>query len=341
MYVKNKYLYMFTEGAINYLEAYRSMEKNTQDWLGDLETTILKEVIINEIQAPLNIVSIGAATSEKEISVLKIFSDLRATYFPIDVSPYLTEIGIIKAQNALANRQLISIEPIMADFWDLADTPRNTIPFHCNDRRNIFTFFGGTIGNYHEVGILEAIEKLMNYDDYLIMGFETWDKSKQIHKEIQRVFDEYNTIDNLQFLLEPLYHVPRYSGYIQRFNKYFKFRKEEALVYEPDELGILSAVPDVLCYAPYIEIPTQERNILVRDTEDIRSSKIRLAQTTKYCCDELKNWINNSLRYLSVTSLHNKPDYNCGVLVMKKIEEEPVAVDKPKIKPPPIDSSPA
>ncbi|OGU96029.1 MAG: hypothetical protein A2475_01235 [Ignavibacteria bacterium RIFOXYC2_FULL_35_21] len=332
-YLKNKYLYIFTEGAVNYLEAFKSMPRNTSFELGIIEMKLLTNILENNFipNRRIALISLGSATSRKEIEVLissKLIEseNLNITYFPIDVSPFLLQLGILNSTKV--KNKNFKISSIIADFWDISE--EKNLPFHNNEEFNerIFTFFGGTIGNYKEYEILTKINDLMREGDILIIGFETWN-GDDIDKEKDRIYNEYNTLGNVQFLLQPLYHIPRYKGYFDKFSKYFNVDKDVPPILftnTGEEYNNLS-VPRTISYCPYIVFPKNER-IAIHEKEDKIINRIILAQSSKYYIDVFKSWIITKFPNFSIIN-DSLVSTNCYVLALtkqatKKIIKKPI-----------------
>ncbi len=335
-YLKNKYLYLFTEGAINFLEANKSMG-NGKSNLAQLEIDLLKETITKYTTSnfkELNIISIGAGTSDTELSVLGLMSGVKFNYFAIDVSFYLLEIGVNKFKKRLENNEIkaeVEFISIVADIWKLANNINDfenlitrtkfdngvtkTIP-------TIFTFFGGTIGNYPEKEVVTKIMELMKLEDILIIGYDTYLSSKK-EEATSELYDKYNNIGNLQFLIQPLKYIPRYSGYLNHFNKYFKFSKDDAVLKikeNENEYEKLTDVQNSLVYAPYLKLPSSST----------QEKKIRLAQSTKYGCLNFTDSSNNLTNFLNTID-SKSTKLNCQKTMGKKesnLDHLGVAVSK-------------
>lgn len=278
LYLKNKYLYLFTEGAIRFIEANQSMS-NDKTKLADIEKNALEEAISKITDNELNIFSLGAGTSETEINAIKSISDKKINYFALDVSLYLLQLGVINYTNQCGKNDKINFKSILADIWDAAKTENIKAINSILDRSKptIFTFFGGTIGNYPEKKIIKEFLKMMNLKDTLIIGYDTW--FGQVNNAKNELYDKYNTIGNLQFLIQPLHYIPRYSGYINHFSKYFSFSKEDSILIKnsnDNEYDKVTNVSQSIVYAPYLKLPN--------DAGTTKHQKIRLAQSTKYKC---------------------------------------------------------
>jgi len=331
LFLKNKYLYMFTEGAINYLEALVGMEEAKQP-LHDLEVSEIVGILLNKAQfGNLSIISLGAGTSDKEI---EIFNELinrgfdhQIHYLPLDVSTYLLQLGLLKFNNEFfKKKEKISINPIIADFWDAALAVNEDVDIFKTpaDRKRIFLFLGGTFGNYHEKELLDQIIQLMNVDEEVLIGLDIQTNPTEIEKKI--IFKNYNTLGNLQWLLQPLYHIPWYSGYCSRF-RFLQFSEDDCILDEShDDKKFCSAIPDSICYAPSIkikslQIPYDGRDYLTLD-------KIRLATSTKYLKESLIDWIENynfNHQYKFEITMKKFKDTS-GLLCLKKIEEKTIEV---------------
>lgn len=303
-YLKNKYLYLFTEGAINFMEANKSMGSGKKK-LAQNEIDLLKETIrkftsngCNE----LNIISIGAGTSDTELSALSIMDGVKFNYFAVDVSFYLLEIGVNKFKKRLKNGEVkatIEFTSIVADIWKLAENKDDFKKLITRSKQisgadqvipTIFTFLGGTIGNYPEKEIIAKIINLMEPEDIMIIGYDTYLLSKKENAKSE-LYDKYNNIGNLQFLIQPLKYIPRYSGYLNHFNKYFNFSKKDSVLGDKttdNEYDNLTNVNNSLVYAPYIKLPS------TASTE----KKIRLAQSTKYPTSKFSDNENSLTRFI-------------------------------------------
>lgn len=303
-YLKNKYLYLFTEGAISFIEANSTMGEG-KNKLSNLEADLLKETIASINDKEINIVSFGSGTSETELKAISNIKDKTINYYALDVSLYLLEIGIINYVEKCKNNDTIVYKSIIADIWDAAK-PDNIDALNTLINRNvktIFTFFGGTIGNYPEKEIISQFLKIMNANDVFIVGYDIWKSGKASISNKEKVkeilFNKYNTIGNLQFLIQPLRYIPIYSGYINHFSKYFSFSKEDSVLIDSsneNEIENITNVENSIAYAPYLKIPDSESNV----------KKIRLAQSTKYFTTMENSQNNPFTKFLESIKSDNK-----------------------------------
>lgn len=295
-YLKNKYLYLFTEGAINFIEANNSMEGKKD--LAEVEIISLRDAISSINDDTINIVSFGSGTSESELKAISSFKDKKINYYALDVSLYLLEIGIINYSKNLTINNNITFNSIIADFWDAAKSPNIVALNKIINRefKTIFTFFGGTIGNYPERELISQFLKIMNEHDYFIIGYDVWTSNRPTNinklKVKDLLFNKYNTIGNLQFLIQPLKYIPKYSGYINHFSKYFSFSKEDSVLIDKtneNEFDKITNVKHSIVYAPFLKIPDLDSNEI----------KIRLAQSTKYFTRNFSDEHNNLTLFLN------------------------------------------
>ena len=90
LFLKNKYLYLFGEGASNYLFARQSMTYEKKE-LDILEMSVLDETLIENYSTSDHIilVAVGSANAIKEINALKTLKNIRPNQrfklIPIDV----------------------------------------------------------------------------------------------------------------------------------------------------------------------------------------------------------------------------------------------------------------
>ncbi len=129
----------------------------------------------------LNIIELGSGDHAKiSLFLNQIPTDILSTisYYPVDIS----KTAIIRATNNL-NLQFpqLSIKGVVADF--IHQIPQLTIP-----GKNIFLFFGSTIGNLLPSEIkafMEDVSSIMKPGDYLLMGMD-------LVKDISTLENAYN-----------------------------------------------------------------------------------------------------------------------------------------------------
>jgi len=295
LFLKNKYLYLLTEGAINYLEAYESMQDGDNKKLREFEIHFLSGIFeyYHKNYKSIDIVSIGSASFVKETKAMHNCKAHIKRFFPIDVSPILLQLGVLNFKKTY-NKEDIHLNPILGDLWDISDMidekplETNKLPFLQNAKNNltIFTFLGSTFGNYHEFSILTKIIRLMKVNDVLIMGFDTFKGSSMVDakKELEI---KYSTIDNVRFLLEPLYHIPKYKGFVEKPQKYVKIKDSTISEYSAtNDYNLLTSINDSICLAPFLVVPDDNGKV----------KKITLAQTTKYKYETFETWIENNFK---------------------------------------------
>lgn len=325
--LKNKYLYLYAEGAMYYLQAIQSMHSE-KDKLADLEIEELGKILheISNYQERITLVSLGSANAEKEITAInKFIKDVGCEkpihFIPIDVSAPLIQLAVLKFNHELHECQNVFIEPIIADFWDIATVPQYFDFFRSPDtQKNIFTLFGSTIGNYKEKELLKQITLFMKDGDYLVLGLDLI-PDNDLDKSKTKIYDQYNTIGNIQFMLNPLSHIPKYRGYVSSFNKYFKLNKDEAVISgSGPQYSLLTDVPFSLCYAPKLEIP-------LSGPPNRRSPKkmtISMAQSTKYKFSAFQKWIKDlknkySIPIKEIRFNHSEEDHKCVMVLQKEL----------------------
>ena len=322
LYLKNKYLYYTTDGAINYLEAHKSMSKNTTDNLGLIEKELL-EKLIQDNYANTALISLGSATSRKEIDALKsVFTannSANVSFFPIDVSPTLMQLGVLRFKNEIGNKRKIC--PIISDFWNLPEV-LSDLPFKTGFNKRIFTLFGATIGNYYEYDLINCISELMQPQDILIIGFETHNIKKDLETEKNRIYNEYNTFKNMLFLTQPFNYIPKLKGYSAKIFDYFSQKIDDSILTNIDskyekKLEFITNVPNIITYSPFINIPI---SIYASDST---SNFFRLAQSTKYEITSFFNWFKEKFNNLKLIDYTELSDKNCCVVYFKKVNVIP------------------
>ena len=296
--LKNKYLYLFTEGAIRFLEANTSMGQGKEK-LSSLETKVLNEIIIKQTSKEINILSLGAGTSKTEINAIKNI-DKTINYYALDVSFYLLELGIINFYEECRGKDNIKFESILADIWDASKCVSSMNNLVNREEVTIFTLFGNTIGNYPEKEIMNKIISLMKPNDYFIVGYDVWTaknthvSNKQKIKSV--IYNKYNTFGNLQFLIQPLKYIPKYSGYTKNLSKYCKISQENSVLIEKaneNEYDKITNVKNSIVYAPHLILPTIDKR------------KIRLAQSTKYYTKSFDIQDNELTKFITNIKLGN------------------------------------
>lgn len=287
LFLKNKYLYLLGEGSLYYLQARNSMQRE-KNKLDDLEIKALIKILSSDFKDKDNVtvVSLGSANAEKEISALTRFTadyNYQGTidFIPVDVSVPLIQLAVLRFNQAFIKHKNIKITPLVADFWDIAKEGGSV--FSPSDTPKVFTLLGSTIGNYKEEELLKQIISFMDYNDFLLVGFDLLpDPHNDIETSRTLIYDQYNTIGNMQFMLNPLSHIPKYRGYASSFDKYFKIDKMNAVISASNrqEYDFLTDIEGSLIYAPRLEIPS--------GTDKMR---ISMAQSTKYRLDCFQKWI--------------------------------------------------
>ena len=300
-YLKNKYLYVTSTGVMNYLRLYEAQKKTLEDFF-DFEKRELKEIVTGLLsqlndESQLNVISLGAAISDKEVEVFKdIVEDHdylnRINYYPIDISPLLLQLGL----NIFSKEKLFEkfeVNPVAADFWSLADYVKNDDK---NEERSesekvekrteffgipkrLFILLGGTFGNYIEDNFLDQVLEMMDEGDELMISVKLQHEDEYYSPDK----DYANLPGNDYFLLEPLKFMPLYFGYSKYYSDYLITDKRANLSENDEEIKFVSAVPKSECTAPYIDVNDIEKNA--------HKAKIRLCWSTRYNSDALKKWI--------------------------------------------------
>lgn len=301
-YLKNKYLYITTMGIMNYLQLYDAQKKTLADFFSfeksELKTIIL-DILNNESSATLNVVSLGAAISDKEAEVFRdIFEDgedyhKKIRYVPVDISPMLIQLGI----NNFSTDKIFEgfeVSSLVADFWSIArlikkweteeqkklvrDSFWNTNIANITSQKRLFIILGGTFGNYTEKEFLDQVLEFMNEGDELMISV----KLQQNNKEYSPDKDYANLPGNEGFLLEPLTYIPLYYGYARYYRNYLVTNDNANISGCDEEIKFISDVPKSECTAPYVE---------VEEGEEKTRKKIRLCWSTRYDSEELKKWM--------------------------------------------------
>lgn len=332
-FLKNKYLYLYGEGAVYYLQAYNSMHNDKQD-LEDLEMKILREFLDSHTKKYelKSLVSLCSANAKKEIKALNDFV-LNNSYegvlkfVPIDVSTPLIQLAILNFNHLFYKNHTVTIHPILGDVWNVAENLQY-LDILKDSNPVIFTLFGSTIGNYKESELLNQVIKIMKENDILIMGFDILNETKPTVVNEKNIYDLYNSVGNIQFMLNPLYYIPKYRGYVSSFDKYFKLDKINSVKTSTEktkeEFNLLTEIDSSICYAPKLEIPSEKNPKM----------KISLAQSTKYHYKNFETWIKN-FKYIpdKECHVHNSIEHMNFELIGKEIDgEKCVWVLKKKVK---------
>ena len=298
-YLKNKYLYVTTTGVMNYLRLYEAQKKTLGEFF-DFEKTELRQALDDLIASldeneSLNIVSLGAAISDKESEVLKIIvgeeeTKERIKYFAVDISPMLLQLGI----NNFARESVFNdfdVKSLVADFWSIAayiredkddDFKKRKRQEFFGEGKRLFLVLGGTFGNYTEKEFLDQVIEMMDEGDELLISV------KLQHPEDNYTPDKdyQNLPGNEDFLLEPLKYIPLYYGYSRYYRDFLITDINANLSENDDEMKFVSVVPKSECTAPYIVVDGIGDNP--------KKAKIRLCWSTRYGADALKEWISNT-----------------------------------------------
>lgn len=326
LFLKNKYLYLYGEGASNYLFARQSMvgKKNELD---ELELKILIKVLTSEFTEIdiVNLIALGSANAVKEIDALKKLKSNRkrqtCKLIPVDVSATLIQLAVLyfhKAFKELENSEEITIEPIIGDIYD-AKNKKDEL-FKLITGKKVFTLLGSTIGNYRETDLLKNIIGLMNEDDILILGFDIISgDERKLEEDKKFIYSQYNTIGNILFQLSPLAYIPKYKGYIERFDRYFKLEINDSVIAASDDDVRYKRLTDVsggICYAPKLELPERA------------GVEMTLAQSTKYNYSKFKDFINtfesidknnNNIQTFAINEDYSDDVGRAACLVLKKV----------------------
>lgn len=302
-YLKNKYLYVTTNGIIDYLRLYEAQQISLSDFF-EFEKNELKDIIYDLLeqierdpnQGALSIVSLGAAISDKEMTVFedvlndnKRYEDI-IKYYPVDISPMLIQLGI----NTFSSKKTFEkfdVKSIVADFWSLADYIREVekeekarrASFFGKGKR-LFIVLGGTFGNYSEKEFLDQIVELMDEGDELMISVKLQQEDKPYSPDL----DYRNLPGNEGFLLEPLTFIPMYSGYSKYYRNYLITDSRSNLSEGDEELRFISVIPKSQSTVPYIETDRLDGGL--------GKSKIRLAWSTRYDSTSLKEWFSDTYK---------------------------------------------
>lgn len=292
-FLKNKYLYLYGEGAMFYLQASQTM-KSDKLTLNELEERSLKDFLVKFYNEEVSIlqhkvlvlVSLASANAKKEINVLKeLVTDIpikKIKLIPIDVSAPLIQLSVLNFNNIFCENDNVSIHPIIGDLWNLTDSSEEFEFNKCENVPKVFTLFGSTIGNYKEDELLSQIIQIMDVDDYLIIGFDLLpNDDPKISKN--EIYELYNSLGNIQFMLNPLSYIPKYRGYLTSFDKYFKLKKDLSVIEKSKDgrkYNLITKIPYSICYAPQLDIPIGNKTM-----------SISLAQSTKYHLESILEWI--------------------------------------------------
>lgn len=350
-YLKNKYLYITTEGALNYIEAYNSMGVQ-QRIKKEHEIQCVTKHIDKFIAATggdtnkfTTIVSLGAGTSEKEIEVFKrLFNKnpiKKIYYFPLDISFHLLQLSSLKLFQHYTDPEILEINPIVADFWDAAEYKNNKSLFHVkgeikDEINKVFILLGNTFGNYRENDLLDQLIQLMEINDWLIISVNILKNSHDDNTSIicidqqKRLYDEYNKLEVVQWLLQPLKYIPWYAGYFQRC-RYLQFDfNSSVMTGGGSEKEFITVVPNTIFYSPCLKV----HSMTINNNGETHStpSQIRLASTAKYNLFSLGEWFKGyKFECYKFDVLDWDAEEENAVLVLKKIE-----VPKTEVLPKPI-----
>lgn len=281
-FMKNKYLYYLSDGAIAYLEAIGSMRKdlNNSDKIEiDEVVRIVKEKIKDYKE--YDFVSLGCGDGEKDFKIISKLNDgYNPTYIPIDVSPQLLQLTINYFTDKNINKNTFydpsKIYAINCDFFDFSDTLKADLLEIGNRKPKIYTCLGGTIGNYREEALLNKFSQIMDKDDYLVISFDLYNSDFKFENYIKK----YLTHANIEFLINPLKLIPKFKGYLENRTRYFKFYPEEG---EPPIR--ISDIDEGLSFAPNFIIPYD------------RVKKIYVAWTTKYLYKKIHDFFENRSQF--------------------------------------------
>lgn len=293
-FLKNKYLYYLTGGALSYLEGIASMHTKIESDYDQEKKCIEKLITFNKISFDdYDFVSFGPGDGSSDIKLIKEFYNTKNfKYFPIDISPHLLQLTInkFKEENRLA-QTTNNIIPINCDFFELNDSVKKILD--SSNRRKIFTLLGGTIGNYKEGKLLEKLSDLMEDGEYLFISFDIFNSDK----ELQDIKQQYITDGNVEFLKNPF-------KLIQKFIDIEKFRFFDKMNYIHNDWA--SEVTDSRSFTPKIKLADQSYDITV-------------AWTTKYKCSEMEDFLKNLVSF-ELIDLTNEPYESARtVALLKKI----------------------
>lgn len=290
MYLKNKYLYITTRGVMNYLRLYEEQNKRVNKNYYEFEVETVKSIIQKRLSennvARLNIISLGAANSDKECRIFKALSrnsqDVnKIKYIPIDISNYLIHLGIMNISSQKETK-CVETQSIISDFWALSEY------ITCKDKdlgvknklfgegKRLFLLLGGTFGNYTEKELLDVIESFMEAGDELVISLKL-KKGKE-----DTIGKEYEELPgDSEFLLEPLTYIPFFYGYARYKRDLLKRNGEKTILKEEDvQKKYVSVIPNSICYSPYIVV----------QKPDNCTVDMRLAWSTRYVFTDTKDW---------------------------------------------------
>jgi len=304
LYLKNKYLYYFAEGAIGYLEALYSMreyiEKQTKYEINNVYSLIKEYIIKHGLNKNINFISLGCGNGTKDLEIFKESKKKKEEvflkkYVPIDISPYLLQLAIQRFYKESPSTQVTAIN---SDFLIFDEALIKSIPNDENTR--IFTLLGSTLGNYKEKELLGRISSIMQPNDLLVIGVELFQDKEDLKKQ----FVKYSSTGNYLFLMQPFKLIPKYRGYLDYPNKYFKM-DDGNFLHRPE----ICEVKDALSLTPTLVIPGR--------------GPIYMAWTTKYNYLGLKNDFfrkdNLADIFLELCEIEaTKLELNYGVYLLKR-----------------------
>lgn len=294
LFLKNKYLYLKTEGAQNYLEARYDMKSGKSE-LDKLEIKTLINLLDDKTDN-LTLISLGSANCFKEIDTLvRVYCETNKhgdfTLIPIDVSTTLIQLAVLYFYKRFPINAKRTIKPIIGDFLDAQKKASEIFALANSDYPFIFTMLGSTLSNYREKSFLKDILSFMRTDDLLVLGFDIYDDGAKIDTEKERIYKQYHVVGtgNFDFMIGPLANTPIIPN-VQKIQRDFgKKTIQEVLITQLTDTNDtnpfykrLTDVPSSICYAPIIAVehPTQKTQI-----------DISLAQSTKYKYEEFVNFL--------------------------------------------------
>ncbi len=295
LFLKNKYLYLKTEGAQNYLEARYDMKSGKSE-LDKLEIETLINLLDDKTDN-LTLISLGSANCFKEIDTLvKVYCETNKqgsfTLIPIDVSTTLIQLGVLYFYKRFPKDDNRTIKPIIGDFLDAQKKATEIFALATSSHPFVFTMLGSTLSNYREKSFLKDILAFMRTDDYLVLGFDIYDDKGNINIEKTRIFNQYHVVGtgNFDFMVGPLANTPIIPN-VQNVQKYFGQKTlKDVLITQLTDTGNpnpfykrLTDVPSSICYAPIIQA--------VHPIKHNAKVDISLAQSTKYKYEELVNFL--------------------------------------------------
>lgn len=205
-FLNNKYLYNFGAGTLSYLKAISSMEselsKNENDERG-LVSEVLKNDSINK-ENKYCFVSLGCGDGKKDYKIC-LENKLFSSYFPIDINCNFIRI----AYNKFLSGRGSGITKFNGYIGDFTLFPQLSERISFPDQTKIFFCLGYTIGNYQEERILNSIYAVMDEDDLFVISFEKDAKKTSTNR--------YRSVENTEFLLNPLKTFDYYSYARQRY----------------------------------------------------------------------------------------------------------------------------